>query len=149
MARETVDRAGRTGAYRTSLTARIARYQENSTAITYAGPWGTARSTSYSGGAERWTRTAGATATITLTNARQFAIVGPRSSTRGSFGVYVDGVLVATVSEKTTTAVSRRVLYVRSLTSGTNVKHVDPAEGRWQRPGGSRRHRRALLTSGS
>ena len=55
---------------------------------------------------------------------RQFAIVGPRSSRRGSFGVYVDGVLVATVSEKATTTVYRRVLYVRSLTAGTNVKHT-------------------------
>ena len=119
----TIDSVGRTGAYRTSLTARIARYQENSTAITYAGTWGTSKSSSYSGGAERWTRTAGATATITLTNARQFAIVGPRSSTRGSFRIYVDDVLVATVSERATKPITRRVLYVRSLTAGANVKH--------------------------
>jgi hypothetical protein len=120
----TVDSAGRTGSYRYSLTARVARYQESSSTITYSGPWGTTKSTSYSGGGQRWTRTAGATATITLANARQFAIVGPRSSTRGSFEVYVDGMLVATVSEKATTTVYRRVLYVRSLTTGTNVRHT-------------------------
>jgi hypothetical protein len=120
----TVDRAGRTGAYRTSLPARVTRYQESSTAITYAGAWGTTRSTSLSGGAQRRTKTAGATATITLTNVRQFAIVGPRSSGRGSFEVYVDGVLVKTVSEKATTTVYRRVLYVRSLTAGVSVKHA-------------------------
>jgi hypothetical protein len=33
-------------------------------------------------------------------------------------------VLVNTVSEKATTSVSRRALCVRSLTSGSNVKHV-------------------------
>jgi hypothetical protein len=120
----TVDSAGRTGAYRASLAARVGLYQESSTAITYAGAWGTTKSTSFSGGAERWTKTAGATATITLTNVRQFAVVGPRSSRRGSFGVYVDGALVATVSEKATSTVYRRVLYVRSLTAGANVKHT-------------------------
>ena len=120
----TVDRAGRTGSYRYSLTSRVALYQESSTAITYTGTWTTSKSTSYSGGARRWTKTAGATASITLTNARQFAIVGPRSSGRGSFEVYVDGVRVATVSEKATSTVYRRVLYVRSLTTGTNVKHT-------------------------
>ena len=36
----------------------------------------------------------------------------------------MDGVLVKTVSERATTTVYRRVLYVRSLTSGSNVKHV-------------------------
>jgi large repetitive protein len=120
----TTDSAGRTGSYRYSLASRVGRYQENSAALTYSGTWGTKRSTSYSGGAQRSTKAAGATATITLTNARQFAIVGPRSSSRGSFGVYVDGTLVATVSEKATTAVYRRVLYVRSLTSGSNVQHT-------------------------
>ena len=51
----TVDSAGRTGSYRYSLTARVARYQESSSTITYSGTWGTTKSTSYSGGAQRYT----------------------------------------------------------------------------------------------
>jgi hypothetical protein len=47
-----------------------------------------------------------------------FAIAGPRTSSRGSFRVYVDGVLVATVSERASTTQYRKVLYVRALTPG-------------------------------
>ena len=54
------------------------------------------------------------------TTVRAFAIVGPRSTGRGSFQVYVDGVAVATVSEKVSgSTLYKRVLYTRSLTSGT------------------------------
>lgn len=120
----TTDTVGRTGSYRYSLTARVARYQETSTALTYSGTWRTSTTTSASGGAQRYTTVAGAKATITLTNVRQFAIVGPRSSTRGSFEVWVNGAKVATVSEKATTTVYRRVLYVRGLTSGVGVAHT-------------------------
>ncbi len=38
--------------------------------------------------------------------------------------MYVDGVLVAKVSEKATATVYRRLLCVRSLTTGINVKHT-------------------------
>ena len=53
-----------------------------------------------------------------MTNVRAFAIVGPKSSTRGSFKVYVDDLLVATVSERASSTVYRRILYTRSVTSG-------------------------------
>ena len=59
-----------------------------------------------------------------MTNVRAFAIVGPRSSTRGSFKVYVDNALVATVSETASSTVYRRVLYWKALTSGTGVSHT-------------------------
>ena len=120
----TVDSARRTGAYRTSLRPASAATRRTARRSPTRAPGGPRGAPPTRAARERWTRTAGATATITLTNARQFAIVGPRSSTRGSFRVYVDGVLVRTVSERATTTVYRRVLYVRSLTSGSNVKHV-------------------------
>ena len=59
-----------------------------------------------------------------MTNVRAFAIVGPKSSTRGSFKVYVDNALVATVSETASSTVYRRILYWRALTSGTGVSHT-------------------------
>ena len=120
----TTDSAGRSGSYVASLTSRIARYQESSTALTYAGAWSRSATSNASGGAQKYTYAAGASATITLTNVRQFAIVGPRSAKRGSFQVWVDGAWVATVSERASTTVYRRVLYVRSLTSGPGVSHV-------------------------
>ena len=57
----------------------------------------------------------GRTASITVTNVRAFAIVGPKSSTRGSIRVFVDGTLVATVSETASSTVYRRVLYWKAL----------------------------------
>jgi Bacterial Ig domain len=120
----TIDSASRVGSYRYSLTARVTRYQDSSTAITYSPGWKTSSTSSASGGAERYASAKQASATITLTNVRQFAIVGPRSSTRGSFEVWVDGSKVATVSERAGTTVYRRVLYVRGLTSGAGISHT-------------------------
>ena len=64
-----------------------------------------------------------------MTGVRSFAIVGPKSSTRGSIKVFVDGLLVKTVSERATTTVYRRVLYVRSLTSGPHTIRIESAGG--------------------
>ena len=77
------------------------RSEDSSSAITYTGAWQTHSTSSVSGGTERYTshgrRLGDDDGRIDV---RAFAIVGPRSSTRGSFQVYVDGVAVATVSEK-------------------------------------------------
>ncbi len=120
----TTDSGGHSGAYAQSLTARVARYQESSTEIAYSGLWSKSSTAKASGGAEKYASVKGASATITLTNVRQVAIVGPRSSTRGSFEVWIDGAKVATVSEKASTTVYSRLLYVRSLTSGVGVSHT-------------------------
>ncbi len=118
---QTTDKKNRTGAYRSSLVSRLARTEDGSASIVYAGTWQTHSTSSASGGTERFTSTAGDSATLTVgSTIRAFAIVGPRSSTRGSFQVYVDGVAVATVSEKVSgSTLYRRVLYTRSLTPGT------------------------------
>jgi hypothetical protein len=47
------------------------------------------------------------------------------SSTRGSFKVYVDDLLVATVSEKASSTVYRRVLYTRSLTTASHTVKIE------------------------
>jgi len=117
----TTDSAGRTGSYRYSPTSRITLYQESSPAIAYTGSWGSSATSNASGRAERHASANGASATITLTNVRQVAIVGPRSATRGYFEVWMDGSKVATVSERASTTVYRRVLYVRSLAPGTHT----------------------------
>jgi hypothetical protein len=47
-----------------------------------------------------------------------FGIVGSKAKARGSFRVYVDNVLVATVSDRASSTQYKRVLYVRALTPG-------------------------------
>ncbi|HEY5628046.1 MAG TPA: Ig-like domain-containing protein, partial [Candidatus Limnocylindrales bacterium] len=115
-----VDRVGRSSSYATSVSARVFRVQDTgTTAIAYRGSWGTVKSTAYSGGTERWATSVAATATYrTTTAARAFAIVASKASNRGSFRVYVDGILVATVSERTSTALYRNVVYARLLSPG-------------------------------
>ena len=74
---------------------------ESNTAITYGAPGRPRRSTSLLGVAPSAGRRPPAPRRPSRSpNVDQFAIVGPRSSGRGSFGVYVDGALVATVSER-------------------------------------------------
>jgi hypothetical protein len=114
------DKNGNTSAYRYGASFKVVRYQDNSTSVVYRGTWGTATSSSDSGSPLHHTGTAGKPATLT-TIGRDFAIVGPKSSTRGTFRVYVDGVLNATVSEKATTTLYRRVLW--SIHFATSASH--------------------------
>ena len=123
----TVDTAGRTGSYRSSLVSIVRRYQDNSSRIKYSTGWGSSSAGSPSGGTEKFTKTAGRTASITVTNVRAFAIVGPRSSTRGSFKVYVDSSLVATVSENASSTVYRRILYWKTLPGGSHTIRIESA----------------------
>lgn len=121
----TTDSLNRTGAPASSLTSRVTLFQESSTAIKYSTGWANASSSKYSGGRERYTSKKNATATLTVTNARAVAIVASRGAGRGSFHVYVDGVRVtsAAISQRTSKATWRQVLYVRGLTSGAGVTH--------------------------
>jgi hypothetical protein len=85
-------------------------YQQTSGTV-YTGTWSTSSSTSFSGGSARYTSVAGRYATFTATNARSIGIVVPKSSNRGSFKVYVDGVYKATVSEYSATYKYRQLVY--------------------------------------
>jgi hypothetical protein len=138
----TTDRAGRTGLYKSTPVTRITRIQNTSAAIVYTGAWATSTTSNASGGSERYTNETGAAAEIVVTNVRSFAVIGPKSTTRGSFKVFVDGTLVKTVSERGTSTVYRRVLYWRGLTSGTGVTHTIRIES----AGGGRIDLDAILT---
>jgi large repetitive protein len=125
------DNKSRTSAYAAGPVFRVVRTQDSSPSIVYSTGWLKATSSSYySGSTARYTSSKGKSATFIYTGSG-FAIVGPRSSTRGSFYVYVDDVKVATVSERATTSVYRRVLYVRSLAQGTHtIRIVTAGNGR-------------------
>jgi len=85
------------------------------------GTWSTQTNVAYSGGSTRYASAAGASGTFTATNARAIAIVTTRALTRGSFKVYVDGVLKTTISAYGSPTIYRRILYqVAFPTAGTH-----------------------------
>jgi hypothetical protein len=106
-----IDKNGNVGPWRYGQNLTASRYQETSSIITYVGTWTKSPfSSANDGGYTKYAYGGSKTATFTVT-ARDFAFVSPTSSTRGSFRVYVDGVLVSTLSEKSTSTVYRRVLW--------------------------------------
>jgi large repetitive protein len=104
------DVVGNVSTYVLSPTVVAIRYQESSAAIAYAGHWAAARSASYSGGKARWATGAGASATFKFSG-RSVAWVSSKSATRGSAQVFVDGVLVRTVSLYRSGSLHRQVVF--------------------------------------
>ena len=122
-----VDSAGRVGSSGGATGDRLARYDDASASIHYSSGWSATRSSGYSGGTEHTATSAGASATLTLVGVRGFAIVGSKGTGRGSFRAYVDGVLVATISERTTSTHYRVVLLARLVTAGSHTIVIRPA----------------------
>jgi hypothetical protein len=114
----TSDGAGRVSAYATSITSKVLRFDNTNPSIAYSAGWGLVKSSLFSGGSEVYATSAAASATLALpAGTRAFAIVSSRASNRGSFKVFVDGVLVATVSQKVSKTVYQIVVYSRAVTS--------------------------------
>jgi hypothetical protein len=103
----------------------VSRFEEANATIAYVGTWSTSPlNSANSGGFTKYAFGGGKTATFTAT-ARDFAFVSPTSSTRGTARIYVDGVLVATISENSSTTIYRRVLFARHFsTIGTHTIKV-------------------------
>jgi hypothetical protein len=116
-----VDRAGNHGAWAYGSTFHLSAAQEANPRIHYAGAWRTAYSSDHWGGATRYARTAGASASITV-KARSFAWVAPTGPTRGTARIYVNGSLVATVSLYSASSSAREVVFAKSwATSATRT----------------------------
>jgi hypothetical protein len=107
------DRAGNVGAWATGPTMTAVLRQQTSTAITWKGSWGSGSSDHYSGGSVRFATAAGASATYAFTG-RAIAWVTTLAPDRGSARVYVDGVLVATVSTYNSGTLFRRVGFAKT-----------------------------------
>ena len=71
-------------------------FQETSTHLKFSKSWKTSKSSTASGGKTKYSTKKGATATFTFTG-RAFALVAPKSGSRGKVKVYVDGVFKSTV----------------------------------------------------
>jgi len=117
------DGDGSVGSFATGANSLVTRVEDASSLVKYTGSWTSVVSGTASGGKVRYTSAANATAAYTFTG-RAFAIASPTSSTRGSFNVYVDGVLMGTVSEKTSSTIVRRIVFARTLTPGTHTLNL-------------------------
>ncbi|HYO44998.1 MAG TPA: YDG domain-containing protein [Candidatus Limnocylindrales bacterium] len=113
------------GPYAPSLVSRILSAQDNGGRIAYSSGWKTASSTKFSGGKSHYVTRSGATATLTVSGVRQFAIVASRGRGRGAFHVYVDGRRVTTsaISQRSSTSF-RRILYVGGIPGDTAATHT-------------------------
>ena len=100
-------------------------YQQTASNVSYSGSWTAVTSSSYSGGSARYASVAGRSATVTVTNARSIAFVSTKATSRGSFKVYIDGVLKKTISPHATSTKYRQILYQYSWsTSGTHKMKI-------------------------
>jgi len=121
------DKNGNASALKYGPKFLVSRIDSTSTRCVFgAGTWATVSNVNDLGGSARYTYTANATATMTLSG-RDYAIVGPKNSFRGSAWVYVDGVFNASITEKTasSTTLYRQVLWsIHFATAGTHTIQV-------------------------
>jgi hypothetical protein len=106
------DRAGNTGGYAIGPQVQPKLYQQTTSYVTYSGTWRTSTSSSYSGGSTRYATTKGAWVQFSFSG-RAVAVVAPKSTSRGSVKVYVDGVYVSTVSTYRGSAQNRVVIFAK------------------------------------
>jgi parallel beta-helix repeat protein len=99
-----------------SAASLVVRHQENTSAATYSGTWARVPSPSASADHLTYSYNAGAKASYTFTG-RAFAWVAPKSSSRGSAKVSIDGAFVKNVSLYRTSSVSRYVVFYTSFAS--------------------------------
>ena len=110
------DAAGNWSPWTLLPTASAGVAQDTSGSIGRTGSWRSATNSGYSRGTAIYTRAAGATLTRTFTG-RAVAWVSAVGSTRGSARVYIDGSLVATVSQYRADSGYRKVVFERSWSS--------------------------------
>jgi hypothetical protein len=120
-----VDRAGNV----TTAAApafRPLRFQENSGSITYRGTWIRSFVSGATGSYTKYASRSTASASFRFTG-RSIGLVMPKSRSRGSFRVYVDGAYVKTISLYSTTTKARQVVFSRTwAANGTHTVKVVP-----------------------
>jgi len=118
------DRAGNIGGWVAGSTIRPVLVQESSPTLRFGGPWLASGDPRYSGGSLRSAVASGATLSATFTG-RGIAWVSTRGSDRGAARVYVDGVLVATVSTQASQLATRAVVWSRAWArTGTHTIRI-------------------------
>ena len=119
-----IDRAGNGSALIYSPTMKVLAFQDSSASVRYSTGWAKSTWASYYGGTARITVKRSATATLTFVG-RSVSWLGALGPTRGSAQVFVDGRLIATVSQYSTTGVARRLVFARNWTTvGTHTIRI-------------------------
>jgi beta-N-acetylhexosaminidase len=104
------DRAGNTSGWAFGPTFEPLLSQQSSSSVTRLGAWTSAANSLASGGSLAYSTAAGASATFTFFGS-SVAWVAYRGPNRGSAGVYIDGVLVRTVSLYSSVYAARQIAY--------------------------------------
>jgi subtilisin family serine protease len=105
---------------------RPLRFQENSASIIYRGTWIRSYVSGASGSYTKYASRSTASATFRFTG-RSIGLVMPKSRSRGSFRVYVDGAYVKTISLYSTTTKARQVVFSRTwAANGTHTVKMVP-----------------------
>lgn len=115
-----VDRMGRVGAWKVVGPVRGLRVSDASSSMTWSGAWSSVNLRAYIGGRARWTKFAGATATLRF-HGTSVAWVGPVGPTRGKAQVYLDGRLVTAVDLRAATFSPRRIVFAASIANGSHT----------------------------
>jgi hypothetical protein len=119
-----VDRAGNVGAWALGPTLYPKLRQESSGYLGWSGTWKTTSSSPFSGGATRYSTTAGSRSWYTFTG-RSIGIVSTLASTRGKVKVYIDGSYVTTLDTYSATTRYRVVIWQRTWSSvGTHTIRI-------------------------
>ena len=119
------DAAGNWSPWALLPTASTGVAQDTSASIARTGTWRSASNASYSRGTSIYAKTAGASLTRTFTG-RAIAWVSAVGETRGSARVYIDGTLLATVSQHRADPAYRKVVFERSWpSSGTHTFRIE------------------------
>ena len=119
------DGRGNSSAFRAWPAFTPHRRQEASSAVTWHGTWQRATDSRLSGGASRRTSGSGRRVTFTFTG-RSVGWVATRGATGGRAQVRIDGVLVATVSLRTSSTRFRGIVYRVDLAPGSHRIEIRP-----------------------
>ena len=113
-------------AYGTTVRA-WAKTEGSGSGLTYSGTWTTAKSSSYYGGAVRYSSSGSARATWTFTG-REVSWIAARGTSRGKAKVYIDGVYTATIDLRASSTQLRQIVYRKAFSSsGTHTISIRPA----------------------
>ena len=123
------DRQGNVSPYAYGPTFKVARFQDSSATVTYAGAWSHVASASALTGRVSYSSSTSARAFITR-GVRDFAWVATKTPTSGSAQVWIDGVLATTVSLRSTSTTYRRLVFQRHFSGlATHTIEVRPIGG--------------------
>lgn len=119
-----IDDEGRVGDWETSRTYRASVLSDSSSAIDWAGSWALASHASYVGGRAHWSAIARSTSSLSF-DGDAVAWFGPAGTTRGKARVYIDGRLVATIDQYSTTFRAREIAFARNLEPGDHTMRIE------------------------